>query len=100
MIKIFENDDFVVDYDKENKRYRVSYFEDYHFKEECWFDEYEEENKTLQQVLNEMEPPTLLKDLSPEEIERVADEFSRIGCTSFQMTTDEIKKILERQENA
>lgn len=42
LIKIFENDDFVVDYDKENKRYRVSYFEDYHFKEECWFDACEE----------------------------------------------------------
>jgi hypothetical protein len=41
MIKIFENDDFVVDYDKENKRYRVSYFEDCHFKDEFWFNAYE-----------------------------------------------------------
>ena len=56
MIKIFENDDFVVDYDKENKRYRVSYFEDYHFKEECWFDEYTEEKKSLQEVLNDIKP--------------------------------------------
>ena len=93
MIKIFENDDFVVDYDKENKRYRVSYFEDYHFKEECWFDEYEEENKTLQQVLNEMEPPTLLKDLSSEEINRIVDEFNKIGCASFTIIPTKEKPI-------
>ena len=96
LIKVFENDNFVVDYDKDNKRYRVSYFEDYHFKEECWFDEYEEENKTLQQILNEMEPPTLLKDLSSEEINRIVEEFNSIGCTSFQLTPEEIKEILER----
>lgn len=40
-IRILENDDFVVDYDKWNNQYRVSYFEDYHFKEECYFDAYE-----------------------------------------------------------
>lgn len=96
MIKIFENDDFVVDYDKENKRYRVSYFEDHHFKEECWFDEYEEENITLQQVLNEMEPPTLLEDLSPEEIDRIVNEFNSIGCTSFQLTYEETRNLLEK----
>lgn len=42
LIKVFENDNFIIDYDKDNKKYRVSYFEDYHFKEECWFDEYNE----------------------------------------------------------
>lgn len=46
LIKVFENDNFIIDYDKDNKKYRVSYFEDYHFKEECWFDEYNE-NITL-----------------------------------------------------
>ena len=40
LIKIFENDNFVVDYDKDNGRYRVSYFEDYHFKDDSWFKEY------------------------------------------------------------
>ena len=43
-VKILETDDWIVDYCKETNRYRVSYFEDYHFKEECWFDEYEEED--------------------------------------------------------
>lgn len=55
LIKVFENDNFIIDYDKDNKKYRVSYFEDYHFKEECWFDEYEEEDKTLQSAVNYLE---------------------------------------------
>lgn len=42
LIRILENDDWVVDYDKENRKYRVSYFEDFHFKDEIWFDAYEE----------------------------------------------------------
>lgn len=42
LIKILENDNFIIDYDKENKRYRVSYFEDNHWVDECWFAEYED----------------------------------------------------------
>ena len=45
-VRIFENDDFVVDYDKYNNQYRVSYFEDNHFKEECYFDAYGEKEIT------------------------------------------------------
>ena len=37
-IRILENDDWVVDYDIENHRYRVSYFQDCHFVDEVWFD--------------------------------------------------------------
>ena len=42
MIRISENDDFVVDYDKERGMYRVSVFNDGHFWDEYWFDAYEE----------------------------------------------------------
>ena len=31
-----------MDYDKEYGMYRVSYFQDNHFVDECWFDAYEE----------------------------------------------------------
>lgn len=41
-VRILEANDWIIDYDKENKRYRVSYFEDCHFVDECWFDDYEE----------------------------------------------------------
>lgn len=40
--RIYESDNFIVDYDTKRKLYRVSYFENGHFKDECWFDAYEE----------------------------------------------------------
>ena len=42
LIRILENDDWIVDYDKKSGQYRVSYFEDNHFRDELWFDAYEE----------------------------------------------------------
>ena len=42
LIRISESNDWVVDYDRERGMYRVSYFEDNHFKDEHWFDCYEE----------------------------------------------------------
>lgn len=42
LIRISESDDWIVDYDKECGQYRVSYFEDNHFKDEHWFDCYED----------------------------------------------------------
>lgn len=43
LIKISESDNWIVDYDKERGKYRVSYFEDGHFVDEHWFDAYEED---------------------------------------------------------
>ena len=34
---IFSTDTYIVDYDKKNKMYRVSWFEDGHFLDECCF---------------------------------------------------------------
>lgn len=42
MIRISESNDWTVDYDRESGMYRVSYFRDNHFLDECWFDAYEE----------------------------------------------------------
>jgi hypothetical protein len=42
LIRISTSDDFVVDYDKDRGMYRVSVFEDCHYKDEYWFDAYEE----------------------------------------------------------
>ena len=41
-IRIFENDNFIVEYDKLNKQYIVNVFEDGHWIDECWFDAYDE----------------------------------------------------------
>ena len=42
LIKICVSDDFEVDYDTDRGMYRFSLFEDGHFKNEYWFDAYEE----------------------------------------------------------
>lgn len=42
VIRIVDSDDFIVEYDKSRGMYRVSVFEDNHFKDECWFDAYED----------------------------------------------------------
>lgn len=36
--RILENDDWIVEYDAENNRYRVSYFQDNHFVDDVLFD--------------------------------------------------------------
>ena len=51
LIRIVESDDWFVDYDRESGMYRVTYFEDNHFVDECWFDAYEE--KELGQSVRE-----------------------------------------------
>lgn len=42
LIRVCEKNDVIIDYDKDRKMYRVSIFEDYHFKDEYWFEAYEE----------------------------------------------------------
>lgn len=42
LIEILDKDEWTVQYDKENNRYRVSYFEEFHFCDEIWFDAYED----------------------------------------------------------
>jgi hypothetical protein len=42
MIRVSVSDNFTVDYDKERGMYRVSIFENNHFKDEYWFDAYED----------------------------------------------------------
>jgi hypothetical protein len=37
LIRIHDEDNFMVDYDNKDGQYRVSYFKDGHFKDECWF---------------------------------------------------------------
>ena len=41
-VRILESDDWIIDYDREKRKYRVSYFEDFHFVDEIWFDTYED----------------------------------------------------------
>lgn len=36
-IKVLENDNWIIDYDRKLDKYRASYFQDDHFVDECWF---------------------------------------------------------------
>ena len=42
-ILIYSNDTFDVYYDKDTKRYHIDAFDDGHYWDEVWFDEYKEE---------------------------------------------------------
>lgn len=42
VVRVYEDKDFIVDYNKSGKMYRVSVFDDDHFKDEFWFDAYGE----------------------------------------------------------
>ena len=66
-VRILEKDEWVVDYDKEKNRYRVSYFEEFHFCDEIWFDAYEEKEVEVTEQ-NEM----LIK---PEELPKFMAKF-------------------------
>ena len=61
LIKIAENDDFIVNYDKSRGMYRVSVFQDYHFQDEYWFDAYEEKELQYTELVESYEK--IKKDL-------------------------------------
>ena len=44
-IRILDTNDWIVEYDAENHRYRVGYFQDNHFVDEVLFDAYKEEKR-------------------------------------------------------
>ena len=75
-VRILETDDWIVDYDKETNRYRVSYFEDFHFVDDVLFDAYEgkETNKPLSVVkyLQKIELPEC--KWSDEEIKEMIEQ--------------------------
>lgn len=43
VVSVYEDEYVAVDYNKSSKMYRVTIYEDGHFKDEFWFDEYKEE---------------------------------------------------------
>ena len=43
VVRVYEDKDFIVDYNTSGRMYRISIFEDGHFKDEFWFNEYKEE---------------------------------------------------------
>lgn len=62
-------------------------------------EEFENLGYSHEEAVKMVEPATYLSDEELKEIERIADEFSKIGCTSFRFTKDEWEKIFERYGN-
>ena len=83
LIKISESNNWIVDYDKERGMYRVSYFEDCHFVDEFWFDEYKEK-----------EPFVIdFSHLSDEEVKRIVNEMSKTGTIGTFDSTPVISAV-------
>jgi hypothetical protein len=79
--RILETDDWVVDYDKVDNRYRVAYFVGLNFIDEVWFDGYKDKEASLSEELKNY---ALVKcNLSEEKLEEIIDKWNSIGCTSF-----------------
>lgn len=53
-VLIYSNDTFDIYYDKDTKRYHIDVFNDGHFWDEVWFDEYKKPN-FLERILNRLE---------------------------------------------
>ena len=81
LIKIAENDDFVVDYDKERGMYRVSVFDDGHFWDEFWFNEYKEKNVSLAEALNKFCETPLINPISPKDLKKALDMAKKMDFT-------------------
>lgn len=69
LIRISESDDWIVDYDRERGMYRVSYFKDNHFKDEYWFDCFEDKEPFIIDFSH----------LSDEEVKMMVDEMNKTG---------------------
>ena len=54
LIRILENKDLVVDYDKERKMYRVSIFKEGHFKDEYWFNACDKTDDKIEKIINKL----------------------------------------------
>lgn len=50
-VRILENEDWVVDYDKLNNKYRVAMFVNLNFVDEVWFDAYKEKEISQELVV-------------------------------------------------
>ena len=104
LIRILDTDDWAVDYDQDENKYRASFFIDYHFVDEIWFDgylvrckdcifkHYSESNNLWCNIFEKIMPEdgyccfgdsgVNLAELD----EELVDKINSIGCTSFRLT--------------
>ena len=55
LIRISESDDFIVDYDEDRGMYRVSVFDNGHFWDEFWFEEYQKRKVSCENIKDNLD---------------------------------------------
>lgn len=91
LIRISESDDWIVGYDRERGMYRVSYFEDGHFKDEYWFDCFKEKEVLNNRDCKVFKNTADIENYTFEQIKTAIDDFNR-------MTADLAKSDKEMYE--
>ena len=96
LIRISESDNWIVDYETDSRTYRVSYFEDGHFVDQCKFGEYRVEDYSMQKALNARDCKVFkntanIEDYTFEQIKAAIDDFNK-------MTADLAKSDKEMYE--
>ena len=93
LIRISESDDWIVDYETDSKTYRVSYFEDGHFVDQCKFGEYDEKEPSSVDALEARDYKVFKNSVNPENIsfedfKAAIDEFNRMCAESAKSDKD------------
>lgn len=105
LIKIFENENFIIDYDKEEKQYRASYFVNNHWVDECWFDPYEEEDydniifpQTIGNITyyNKGELFDWVKNQQQNNEKSLSEALEKYELLQCRITDEEFKEILDK----
>lgn len=96
LIRISENDNWIVDYETDSKTYRVSYFEDGYFVDQCKFGEYRVEDYSMRKALEACDYKVFkntanIENYTFEQIKAAIDDFNK-------MTTDLSKSDKEMYE--
>ena len=84
IVRIDVSDDWIVEYDKSRGMYRVSYFEDGNFVDECWFDAYEDKevDDRVEKIIDKIEK---LKISSKEILDGKVDKGIKLAIRSEEM---------------
>ena len=92
IVRIDISDDWIVDYDKSRGMYRVSYFEDGRFVDECWFDAYEDKevDNRVEKIIKKLEQH---KEMLKEEFWRRKYFDKRAMTTYLNLLIDWIKEL-------
>lgn len=85
---IADSENFVVHYDPVAKKYRVTVFNDGHFWDEFWFDEYKEEEVSLTEALEKRDYKVFkntanIEDYTYEQVIAAVDDFNKMVSENY-----------------